>query len=149
MKTKTSNVKWAALAAVVTAGAALAGMQLACATRQLMNTGVGVPAAEATILASEGENGNTDVNIRVEHLALPWNVVPAATVFVVWFQPPGSAWQSVGALTVTDDLDGLLDTVTPHRRFLVMVTPEASAQVAQPTQAAVFTASIDVDSTVL
>ena len=92
---------------------------------------------------------HTNVDIRVEHLALPWNVVAGATVYVVWFQPPGAAWQSAGALTVTDDLEGLLETMTPHRRFLVMVTPEVNGQAGQPTQNAVFTASIDVDSNVL
>jgi hypothetical protein len=146
MQAKTSMMKWAALLATLPA---IAAMQPGCATRQLMQTGSGVPAAEATILAAAGDNGNTNVDIRVEHLALPWNVVAGATVYVVWFQPPGAAWQSAGALTVTDNLEGLLETMTPHRRFLVMVTPEVNGQADQPTQNAVFTASIDVDSTVL
>jgi hypothetical protein len=46
-------------------------------------------------------------------------------------------------LTLTEDLDGQLDAVTPHRRFLVSVTPEPSSRMAQPTHEPVFTARVE------
>jgi hypothetical protein len=54
--------------------------------------------------------------------------------------------QNVGALTLDDDLEGVLETVTPHSRFLLSVTPEASGQVDQPRNPPVFTAQVDRSS---
>ena len=111
-----------------------------------MISGVGVPASQGTVKATAGDNGNTNIAIRVKHLAPPSKVAADATVYVVWIQPRNAAKQSVGALRVNDNLEGSLDTVTPHRRFLVMVTPEPSGQVAQPTHEPVFTSDVDRDN---
>ena len=108
-----------------------------------MVSGAGVPASEGTVKATSGDNGNTNLAIRVKHLAPPSKVSADATVYVVWIQPRNAAKQSVGALKLNDNLEGSLNTVTPHRRFLVMVTPEPSGQVAQPTHEPVFTSDVD------
>jgi hypothetical protein len=133
------------VAHVVIPVAALCALQLSCKPPppKPMISGAGVPASEGTVEATAGDNGNTNVAIRVKHLAPPSKVAAEATVYVVWIQPRNAAKQSVGALRVNDDLEGSLDTVTPHRRFLVMVTPEASGQVAQPTNEPVFTSDVD------
>jgi hypothetical protein len=101
------------------------------------------PASEGTVSATAGDNGNTNVAIRVKHLAPPSKMQADATVYVVWIQPRNARAQSVGALVLNSNLEGQLDTVTPHRRFAVMVTPEPSGQVTEPTHDPVFTSDVD------
>jgi hypothetical protein len=62
---------------------------------------------------------------------------------VVWIQPRNGDQQNVGALTLNDELEGRLDTLTPHASFRVVVTPEASGRVAVPAHAPVFTADVE------
>jgi len=123
--------------------AVLLGMQLGCNSTQDMRSGYGVPASEGTVNATEGENGNTNLEIKVKHLAQPSLVASDATVYVVWVQPRDAARQNVGALTLNDNLEGSLKTVTPHRQFTLTVTPEASGQLDQPRHQPVFTAEVD------
>jgi hypothetical protein len=149
MTSRSSNTGRIVLAVAMTTVVALAGMQLGCASNQLMHSAASVPASMGQVGATSGDNGNTDLTVQVEHLALPWKVVLGTTVYVVWVQAPNADWQSVGALSLDDDLEGTLETVTPHRRFLVMVTPELSGVVAKPTNDAVLTADVDLDARVL
>jgi hypothetical protein len=65
-----------------------------------------------------------------------------ATVYVVWVQPRNTSRQNVGALVLNDNLEGSLNTVTPHSEFTLSVTPEPSGQVEVPTHQAVFTAEV-------
>jgi hypothetical protein len=125
--------------------AALASLGPSCTkpAPKPMVSSEGVPASEGTVDATAGANGNTNVAIRVKHLAPPSKVQADATVYVVWIQPHNAEAQSVGALVVNSNLEGRLDTVTPHRRFAVMVTPEPSGQVSRPTHDPVFTSDID------
>ena len=131
------------LGSTVLAAAVLAGMQLGCSSPKAMQSGYGVPASEGTITATEGDNGNTKLEIQVKHLAEPSRVASDATVYVVWIQPRDGATQNVGALTLNDDLEGTLNTITPYRLFSVSVTPEPSGLGAKPTHAPVFTAEVD------
>jgi len=138
------------LLAMVPAVAALLSMQLACEkimfwkkSPQQMESASNVPASEGTVKASLGDNGNTRLSIRVKHLAPPFKLQADATVYVVWIQQMDQPKQNIGALVLNKDLEGSLDTVTPFRRFSVMVTPEPGGQVEQPTHEAVFTASVD------
>jgi hypothetical protein len=107
-----------------------------------MHSGYGVPASEGTVNATEGDNGNTNLEIRVKHLAQPSQVASDATVYVVWVQPRNAPRQNVGALVLNDNLEGQLDTVTPHIQFTVSVTPEPSGHVEEPTHQPVFTAEV-------
>jgi len=108
-----------------------------------MVSAAGVPASEGTVKASGGENGNTNLAIHVKHLAPPSKVAPDATVYVVWLLPRNAEIQNIGALTLNDNLEGSLVTVTPHRRFRVTVTPEAGGRGAQPTHEPVFTSEVE------
>jgi hypothetical protein len=120
----------------------VAGM-LGCATApQSMRSGAGVPASEGTVSATAGDNGNTNVTIRVKHLAPPSKLAPDATIYVVWIQPQNGDVQNAGGMALNDNLEGSLAAVTPHRQFLLIVTPEVNGQVAQPTNEPVFTAEV-------
>jgi hypothetical protein len=130
--------------------AALAGMQLGCQKMmfwrdkpQEMHSTSDASASEGTVRVSEGDNGNTKVSVRVKHLAPPSKVAADATVYVVWIQPREGDRQNVGALTLNKDLEGSLDTLTPHRRFKLSVTPEPSGQVSDTTHEPVFTYNVE------
>ncbi len=108
-----------------------------------MQNSPAVPASQGSVQATLGDNGNTNVAVRVKHLAAPENVAADAKVYLVWIQPHHGDKQSVGALVLNNDLEGSLDAVTPHRQFRVLVTPEPTALVAQPTHEPVFTADVE------
>lgn len=129
--------------------AALGGLHVGCGvlgggdSSQTMTASTKVPAGEGTVTATDGDNGNTKLTVQVKHLANASMIASDATVYVVWIQPRNAPIQSLGALTLDDDLEGSLDAITPHRRFTVTVTPEPSAVGRQPTHEPVFTSSVD------
>jgi hypothetical protein len=110
--------------------------------KQTMITGAESPAAEGTVEATRGENGNTKLDLRVKHLAAPSKLADDASVYVVWVQPSKGVVQNIGALEVNEDLVGRLQTTTPHAAFTLTVTPEPSARMAAPTHEPVFRAEV-------
>src|SRR5687768_16827577 len=46
-----------------------------------------VPAAKGTVATSLGDNDNTELKVRVEHLAPASRIDSKATVYVVWIRP--------------------------------------------------------------
>ena len=111
--------------------------------KQTMLTSADNPAGQGTVQARAGDNGNTDLDVRVKHLAPPGKAAADATVYVVWIKPRNAELQNVGALEIDDDLVGRLRTTTPHRSFTVTVTPEPSSRMGAPTHPAVFTAEVN------
>lgn len=142
-RTETSVLRKVLLAMTIPVILALGAAQLGCGSPQEMRSAGGVPASRGTVDATEGANGNTMLSIHVEHLASPQRMAPEATTYVVWILPRNAARQNVGALTLDDNLEGHLDTVTPYRQFLVSITPESSGMAERPTNAPVFTADVD------
>lgn len=94
-----------------------------------------VPAAEGNVVVSATDNGNTKLDLTVEHLAAPERVNPTATVYVVWIRgkEAGLEAQNMGALKVDDKLKGGLKVVTPLRAFDLFITAEPSQAETQPT----------------
>jgi hypothetical protein len=70
-------------------------------------------------------------------------MAPDGTVYVVWFQPTDGGTQNVGALVLNKDLEGSLDTLTPHQRFLVSITPEPNGHATSPSHEPVFTYQVE------
>ena len=116
---------------------------LGCDTTQSMLSDSDVPASQGTVTVGAADNGNTDVTVRVKHLALPAKVASGAKIYVVWIQPTNGEKQNVGALALDDNLEGTLKTVTPHRRFLLTVTPEPGGRAKAPTHEPVFTSWVE------
>jgi hypothetical protein len=104
-----------------------------------------VPAAKGEVKAKEGDNGNTLIEVKVEHLAPAKALQDTASTYVVWVRPrTGSTVpQNVGALSVNDQREGSLETVTPLEEFDLLVTPEPSASVTEPSGEPVFTAIVE------
>lgn len=111
--------------------------------KQTMNTSPENTSGQGTVQATLGDNGNTNVEIRVKHLSPPAKVEADASVYVVWIRPHNAEIQNVGALQLDEDLIGKLNTTTPHRAFTLSITPEPSARMALPTHRAVFTSEVN------
>lgn len=108
-----------------------------------LKTASGAPAATGEITASHGDNGNTEVKVEVDHLAPPDKIANGAKVYVVWAKPHSQdPAQNIGALEVGDDRKGKLETKTALKSFDVLVTPEASPTVAQPSTDPVMRGSV-------
>jgi hypothetical protein len=122
---------------------AIASAPLGCDTTQQLLSDSDVPASQGTVTVGAADNGNTDVTVRVKHLAPPAKIASDATTYVVWIQPKDGAKQNVGALALNDELEGHLATLTPHRRFLLTVTPEPGGRVMAPTHSPVFTSWVE------
>jgi hypothetical protein len=100
------------------------------------------PSAMGDIDLSKDRNGNTNVSVRVEHLAKPTLLTPPANLYVVWFQEPGSEPENQGQLQVGNDLKGQLKTTTPFHNFDVFVTAETDPTVKTPSDQVVLRVTI-------
>lgn len=128
-----------ALTAVVAVAAGLGcGKERAPAPKSpaiTMTAGQNNPAAQGKVLVTDAGNGNNELLVSVSHLAEPPRVASDATTYVVWVAPiAGDAPpQNVGALTVDQDLSGLLRTITPHDEFDLFITAEPSERAQSPS----------------
>ena len=120
------------VAYVVALGALCAGFVQA-AKRFPFTAASIVPAAKADVRLGKDRNGNTDLTLKVEHLANPGSLSPSQSHYVVWLQSKGSASANEGELKVNGKLEGTFQTVTPSRNFDVFVTGENNATVTSPS----------------
>jgi len=92
-----------------------------------------VPAAKGSVHVGNDRNGNTEMKLKVEHLAKPGNLSPSQTSYIVWLQGKGSGPVNEGELKVNGKLEGTFQTVTPERNFDLFVTGENDATVKSPS----------------
>ena len=93
-----------------------------------------LPAAEGSVKFSASDNDNTNVVLKVKHLAHPEKLTPPVSEYVVWVRGAKNALpQNIGALKVDKKLTGELDTEVPLHSFELFITGEASGQVQQPS----------------
>lgn len=113
----------------------LAALSCAGPRRLRLTSSPDIPAAQSTVKVSTTDNGNTKIDLVVEHLASPERVNPGATVYVVWARGNEAGAQPVnlGALKVDDDLKGGISAVTPLRSFELYITAEPSQMNTTPT----------------
>lgn len=102
------------------------------------------PAAEGKLEIKRTENQNTELEVKVEHLAPPNRVVSGATTYVVWAQPnePEARPQNIGSLAVDEDREGELKTKTPFADFVLFITPEANPNATEPSSEPVLKAKV-------
>lgn len=92
-----------------------------------------VPAARGEVQIDKDKNGNIRVNMKVEHLANPENLTPAAVVYVVWLQDKGGNPENQGQLKVDKKLTASFKTVTPSKSFDLFVTAERDSGAKAPS----------------
>jgi hypothetical protein len=107
-----------------------------------MVAGTQTPAARGTVTVHISSNNNSRLDLKVQALAKPSSLTPAANAYVVWVQPPGEPAQNEGELKVDKNLNGELHTETSYKRFKVFVTAEQNAQVHAPSGPEVLTADV-------
>ncbi len=92
-----------------------------------------VPAAKGSVEVGKDRNGNTEVKLKVEHLANPASLSPSQASYIVWLQDKGSGPENQGELKVNGKLEGTFKTVTPRKNFDVFVTGENDGTVKAPS----------------
>ena len=101
------------------------------------------PAAQDTVNVGAEKDGNRTVEVRVEHLSPPERAAPGARSYVVWVVPrSGGVPQNMGALTLQEDLGGVLKTTTSYREFEILVTAEENPGATKPSARNVMHASV-------
>jgi len=86
--------------------------------------------------------GNTELTLKVDHLAKPTLLSQPATNYVVWVQQEGHESQNVGILRVDDNLKGDVKATTTATRFMVLVTAEDDAKAQTPSDRVVLKANV-------
>jgi hypothetical protein len=101
------------------------------------------PGATGTIDAKADKNtGNTNVTVKVEHLARPSLLTPAASEYVVWIQPQNGQPASEGVLQVGDSEKGEIKATTTASKFTVLVTAESDPHPQSPSKRVVLHANV-------
>lgn len=109
---------------------------------KLTNTGLD-PGAQGTVVTSTDRNGNTEVEVKVKHLAPAQKLVPPRQAYLVWVQPRGAQPELLGALKVNEGLEGSLKATTTRKDFDVLVTAEDSMNPQVPSTNAVLRGSVE------
>lgn len=122
-----------------------AGLAAGCAHTVSLANSAKVPGATGKLDVKRTDNGNTAMELEVEHLAKADQVDSRAVTYVVWVQALDHATppQSVANMLVDDDLKGHVSTVSPLAAFDLVITPEASQQATAPSGEPVFTARVN------
>lgn len=101
------------------------------------------PGATGTVDAKADKNtGNTAVTVKVEHLARPALLTPAASEYVVWIEPQGGQPASEGVLQVGDSEKGKVKATTTASKFTVLVTAESNPYPQSPSKRVVLHGNI-------
>jgi hypothetical protein len=88
------------------------------------------------------KNGNTKVELKVEHLAAPDNLTPPKAAYVVWFQERGTEPLNQGLLKPGGNLKATFQSVTPMKTFDVLITAESDPNTKSPGGSEVMRASV-------
>src|SRR5690348_13102168 len=101
-----------------------------------------VPAAKGSVEIGHDRNGNTEVKLKVEHLANPTSLSPSQANYVVWLQGKDSGPENEGELKVNGKLEGAFQTVTPRKNFDLFLTGENDPTVKSPSGLEVLRATV-------
>ena len=101
-----------------------------------------VPAARGQVDVGRDKNGNTKVEIEVEHLAVPESLTPSRSAYVVWFQERGAEPLNQGALKPNKSLKATFKSITPLKSFDVFVSAESDPNTKSPSGSEVLRASV-------
>jgi hypothetical protein len=90
----------------------------------------------------KANTGNTELTIKVEHLAKPTLLSRPASNYVVWVQQADREPANVGVLRIDDNLKGDVKATTTATRFTVLVTAEDNAKAQTPSDRVVLRADV-------
>ncbi len=102
------------------------------------------PDADAAVRIEEQDGGNFLVTLTVQHLLPPDRLAPELDTYAVWFQAAGSTPLRVGNLTYdADDRCGEVVATTTLTSFDIIISGEAGATAAAPSEHEVFRTSVE------
>lgn len=101
-----------------------------------------VPGAAGDLNVGKDKNGNTEIKIKITHLANPQSLTPSKNTYTVWLQPSGGSPERAGTLKVSGKLNGSFQTTTSYTNFDVTITAEDDPSVKAPTGPEVLRASV-------
>jgi len=123
---------------------AAAGVLGACATTASLAPTTANPGSEGEVRVSAGPNGNSKVEVKLDHLPDPRALDPTYATYVVWIKAEDATrFVNVGQVAINSQREGRLDTVTPHRSFTVVVTAEPDATASEPGTAVVLRGDVE------
>ena len=101
------------------------------------------PLATGVVEVGQGPNGNTTLDLHVEHLARAAELAPSKETYVVWLEAPGRPAENLGELKVNENLEGDFKSVTVLRHFQLVITAEDNPRAVSPTGPVVLSTNID------
>ena len=90
-----------------------------------------VPAAELELKIHVDKNGNYNIELNVENLALPQDLTPAKSMYIVW-AVTGKGNFNVGQLLIDKSLKGALSAITPYKPSSIIITAEDDQEATYP-----------------
>jgi len=90
-----------------------------------------VPAAELDMTINQDKNENYRIDLKVENLALPEDLIPAKKTYVVWAVSDMGSF-NVGQLLLDKKLRGNLSATTPYKPTSIRITAEEDPQTTFP-----------------
>ena len=125
---------------------ALAGLtvltSIGSAKKFPLTAAASIPAARGQVDVGHDKNGNTKVEVKVEHLATPENLTPPRTAYVVWFKERDAEPLNQGLLKPGKDLKATFRSVTPLKTFDVVITAESDPNTKSPAGSEIMRASV-------
>lgn len=100
------------------------------------------PAALGEAKVSTDRNGNTVVEVEVEHLAPPENLSPPKQLYVVWAQTANGRFVNLGQMVVGKNRVGKFTGVSPLNEFRLVVTAEDVPATVTPSKQEILTTEI-------
>jgi hypothetical protein len=122
-------------------GMALLVTILAWGKQYIMQTTTLDPGAVAK-LDVKTNAGNTELTLKVEHLAKPSLLSQPASIYVLWVQQAGHEPINEGVLRIDKNLKGDCKATTTAPRFTVLVTAEDDAKAQTPSGRVVLSANV-------
>lgn len=117
-------------------------VSIAVAKKYPLTASTTVPAANGEMNVGKDKNGNTNLELKVKHLAKPDRLSPPKATYTVWLKGPGGENTPAGQLIVNGKLEGSFKTVTPLHTFDVLITAEDDANSKTPAGSEVFHGSV-------
>jgi hypothetical protein len=125
---------------------ALAGLtvltSIGSAKKFPLTAAASTPAARGQVDVGHDKNGNTKVEVKVEHLAPAENLTPPRTAYVVWFKERDAEPLNQGVLKPGKDLKATFRSVTPLKTFDVVITAESDPNSKSPVGSEIMRASV-------
>jgi hypothetical protein len=111
-------------------------------TYALQATSITPGATGSVDVKGDKTGGNTEMTIKVDHLARPTLLTPPANEYVVWIAPEDGAPQNQGVLQVGDNEKGDLKMTTSSSKFRVLVTAETEPHPKTPSNRVVLQSNV-------